>query len=68
MNWSEVELAVNKTKKFEVAAETIGCSPRSSSSGPRISPPPIPSSPAIKPLTKAYMGYVIMILVLHLTS
>lgn len=52
INWIEVELEVNKTKKLEVEVETTGCNPISSSKGPRIVPPPMPSIPASKPEKK----------------
>lgn len=49
MNWIDVELDVNRTKKLLVAVLTKGCSPNSSRRGPKIRPPPIPKSPAINP-------------------
>ena len=62
MNWIEVELDVNKTRKLLVAVLTTGWSPNSNKRGPRISPPPIPNSPAISPEMKAYIGNLIKII------
>jgi hypothetical protein len=58
----EVELEVNKTRKLLVAVLTTGCSPNSSRRGPRISPPPIPNSPAKTPEIKEYIGNLIKII------
>ena len=51
--WEIVETLVNNTKKLEVAADTSGNNPISSSKGVTTKPPPTPKNPLKIPLIKA---------------